>query len=382
MQFKENRLAVLYYPPHISNTYGRYWAWMHRVVLAHSGSMKPRAGSYTDPWGSELDPIMNLPKLEHTDVSLQALLDERASELYQYAVGVRRRIYMMWSGGIDSTGVLTAFLRNLTVSQQEIITVVYSASSIEENPVYWNNHIKDKLTTLDFDNFVITQDFLKAQGIVLTGDPGDALFGPSSVMYADLLLDNKHLKKFKDSTNLIAFAIEKRAQDLIKQHNLVGIGKWYVSKVTDNLLEVNPAGVETIADWWWWHYINLKWETSIWRPFIRSKRDYHESFDQTTIDEFVTNTFFNTAKFHSWSYSNRHRFILNNDISTHKHEIKKYIYDYDRNRDYLQNKTKQASFPPVDIKKFPSYVNWAWQGQVMNPELEAKMVDVLEQYKG
>ena len=380
MNFKQNRLVVLYQPPPISNRYGRYWAWMHRVVLAHMGSMKPRSGSYHDPWASELDPVMQLPELKYINDSLSDIMDDRAVELFQHARSTGRRIYIMWSGGIDSTSVLTAFLKN--ISDYSILTVVYSEDSITENPSYWQNYILGKLDTAYVHDFKVSEEFFQRQGIVLTGDPADALFGPSMGMYSGLIASGKHQENFLDHTNLIAFAIERYGQQFIRDNDMQGFGRWYSTKVTNNLLEVKPADVTSVADWWWWHYINLKWETSIWRPLVRCKSSHSESLSEHTIADFVASTFFNTARFQQWSYSNRHRFIINNDVSTHKHEIKKYIYDFDHNDEYFNGKTKTMSLLNRNLKQFPVFVNWDWSSQPHGTEIEQEIVAKLEDYSG
>lgn len=382
MTFENNRIVILQDPPVIQNKYGRYWSYMHKVVFAHMGVMRPRCGSYKDPWNSKIDPVMALPELTHIPDCLEDLFDARAIELFNTAKLQNKRIYMMWSGGIDSTAVLVSFLRNLSESDLKILTVVLTQQSVDENPEFYQHHVHGKLDTLDYYDFHLGEEFLSTN-IVLTGDPGDCIFGPSVGMYADFIPDGKHLRSFKDSTNLIAFSIEKRSQHVIKKFDLQGFGKWYVQKVTDNLIEVNPAGVETLADWWWWHYVNLKWETSIWRPLVRRKYNYlDQPLTDQTINSFVQNTFFNTSKFHQWSYTNLKN-LVGSDIKNHKRGPKQYIYDFDRNRAYFENKTKLESVPARDnLVTKPAYWNWHWQGQYLTPELEQTIVDVLEQYKG
>jgi hypothetical protein len=382
MNFENNRIVILQNPTAIQNVYGRYWSYMHRVVFAHMGVMRPRSGSYSDPWNSRLDPVMALPELKHIPDCLSDLFDQRALELFAKAKEENKRIYMMWSGGIDSTAVLVSFLRNLSNADLGILTVVLTQESIDENPNFYTQHIAGKLDTLDYYNFHLGEEFLSSN-IVLTGDPGDCIFGPSVGMYAHLMHDKKHLKSFKDSANLIAFSIEKRSQNVIKQAQLQGFGLWYTKKVTENLLEVNPEGVETLADWWWWHYVNLKWETSIWRPLVRRKYNYlDQPLTEHTINNFVRNTFFNTDRFHQWSYTNL-RTLVGNDIKNHKRGPKQYIFEFDKNTTYFENKTKMESVPARDnIANKPAYWNWQWQGQYLNPELEESIVETLEQYKG
>ena len=68
---------------------------MHRVVFGSMGSMKPRSGSYNDPWHSQLNPAMNLPELRQIPDRLSDLLDHRAIELFQVAKSQHKGIYIM-----------------------------------------------------------------------------------------------------------------------------------------------------------------------------------------------------------------------------------------------------------------------------------------------
>ena len=382
MDLSQNRISTLFHPKPVANIYGKYWSVVHLSILAHTGLMKARSGTYSDPWESQSDPIFDLPPLIYINDKLHDLMDARAVEIINIARQSGRRLYVMWSGGIDSTAVLTSILKHLPHNDADLLTVVMSQGSVDENPYFFFNYINDKIKTIEFTLFEITNDFLKNKGIVITGDPGDALMGPSLPMYSELVPTGKHLDPFIDNQDYIINSIEQPNLKLIKLAAIDGFGQWYVQKVTDNLLEVKPDGVESIADWWWWHYINLKWEASIWRPLLRRKTNFNEPLEISVIHDFVTNTFFNTDKFQQWSYSNRHRFIVNNDVETHKADLKKYIFEFDKNEEYFNNKVKVQSLPPRIFWEFPIFVNWDWTAYKASSSVEQLMVNKLEEYKG
>jgi hypothetical protein len=237
-------------------------------------------------------------------------------------------------------------------------------------------------------NYVVNEENIKKY-MVLHGDPGDCLFGPSTAMFANLVPTGDHNKPFKDNTSIIANSIDRNSLRIIKNLGVDGFGKWYTNKITENLLEVAPDGVETISDWWWWHYYNFKWEFSIWRYVLRRKTDGYEtqSLSDQSIDDIVKHTFFNTDKFQQWSYSNL-RSHIGADLSTHKHLAKQYIYELDRNDMYFTHKTKTESIPvynqgSIIPARKPILWDRNWTGYYDDyPHLRLACIDCLESYKG
>ena len=218
-----------------------------------------------------------------------------------------------------------------------------------------------------------------------------SLFGPSFSMYRDYVASGQHLKPFKSNTRLISEPIHRYGQPFIKKFMAQGFETWYVQKITKNLMEVKPDGVETVADWWWWHYINFKWEFSIWRSLLRRKalNAEKESLTRDQIEFFVKNTFYNTDRFQLWSYSNLKNHINGYDITSHKREIKNYIYEFDKNAVYRDYKTKVMSIPIYDhsfyyeVRK-PFLIGNDWVGYHDNehPELVEVCRQHLEDFRG
>jgi hypothetical protein len=195
---------------------------------------------------------------------------------------------------------------------------------------------------------LITNDFLE-QNMLLHGDPADCLLGPSIMMYEKLMVDGRHLLPFKDHVDLIAKSIDSKKISLIKQLAIPGFSRWYAEKITNNLLEVAPENVRTVADWWWWHYFNFKWQFSLMRPFVRRKVDgaEHDPIYTANLQGYLDTAFFNTARFQQWSYSNLHT-LIGNSIANHKKQAKEYIFELDKNQTYLDYKVKTESMPIYD----------------------------------
>jgi len=373
----------------IQNKFGRYWNTTRYAVPAVT-DLKARTGRFNTPWNTELDPLFKLPELRFIPDRLSDIMDERAIELNAIAKSTNRKIMIMWSGGIDSTAVLTSFIKNLSTQDLENVTVVLSGESIIENPVYFEKYIHNKIKFIPYLKYCLDRTTLDTC-INLNGDPADALFGPSFSMYRQYVHDGTHLKPFRFNTRLISEPILRYGEPFIKKFMCPGFDTWYVQKITKNLLEVAPEGVETISDWWWWHYVNFKWEFSIWRSLLRRKAlsAEAESFTREQIEFFVKTTFYNTERFQLWSYSNLRNHISGNDASSHKREIKNYICEFDSNTVYRDQKTKVMSIPIYDhsfyydVRK-PFLIGNDWIGYHDNehPELVEICRQHLEDFRG
>ena len=106
-------------------------------LLVGTRDFKARIGTFNDPWGSQISPLYSAPPLKFINDSLADLADRRAIELIKNAKDTNRNIIVMWSGGIDSTFVLTAILKNISEADQELITVLLTTHSISDNPDFY-----------------------------------------------------------------------------------------------------------------------------------------------------------------------------------------------------------------------------------------------------
>jgi hypothetical protein len=257
-----------------------------------------------------------------------------------------------------------------------------------ENYNFFQTQISKKINCVSWLTVNFTNEFFE-KNIILHGDPGDCLFGPSISMYESLMHDRKHLESYKNHLDYIAKTIEERNKEAVLQFNVPGIGKWYSERITANLEEVAPDGIKNVADWWWWHYINFNWQYSLMRPFFRRKTDGSELVATTreNIQSYCENSFFNTARFQQWSYSNL-PYHVGNDRKNHKKQAKDYIYNLDSNDIYRAHKTKIESVPAYDDNAYvstkrPLLWDKDWIGYHSEyPDLTESCILQLEKFRG
>lgn len=384
---KSNSTLVLRTYSPIKNIKGRYWVGI-RSMLFGSSDVRSRIGTFNNPWLAESSIIHKPPPLIYINDKLKDLVDARAIELNDYAKKNNKRILIQWSGGIDSTLVLSAFIKNISAADLSNVAVILTLNSIIENYDFYRTQIAGKISCVNWLDIEITDEVLR-NNLILHGDPADCLFGPSISMYGPLIADKRHLEPFKDNINLIAKTIDLPKFDVINKFQLQGFGRWYAEKITENILEVKPDNITSIADWWWWHYFNFKWEFSLSRPFQRRRTLGNENTGLSTdlINEFFYTAFFNTHRFQQWSYSNL-PYLVGNDVKNHKREAKQYIYELDQNQKYLTHKVKVESVPIYDQGlalnlRRPIMWDQNWKGYHTDyPKLVHTCVSKLEQYKG
>ena len=380
-QFKHSRHVRMSSPiltKDINNIYGKYWNSIKHAVFGMS-EIRARMGSLPTPWGASSGALFTLPPFISTNDRLCDLIDARAVEIIQEATKSNKRIELLYSGGIDSTLVLAALIKNSSQDQLSNITVLMTPSGIFENYNFYVNFIHNKIQCEPYHRVRVSNDYLN-KTILLHGDPGDCLFGPSIAMFEKMIPSGDHLRPWKDNLDIIVANIEIRAK---KSKGMPeGFSQWYTDKITNNLLEVQPPDVDSIADWWWWHYYNFKWEFSIWRPFFRLRADPKEPITAANIESYVRNTFFNTDKFQQWSWSNLQTHVPS--IKDHKIQAKQYIFELDGDLEYFNHKIKIDSAPRFwENAIHPMYYDNDWVGHYLTESgVKETALHLLENYKG
>ena len=364
------------------NPYANCWRALS-LMLVGIADLRSRIGTFTTPWGAPSNSLYAAPKFKFINDRLDDLLNIRALEVFKKAKDQKKKIAVFWSGGIDSTLVLTAFLKNISLADQKNIIVVCNTNSILENFNFYSKYISNKLECLHYNQLEVNSDFLDKH-ILLHGDPGDCLFGPSSPMYRYFINRGEHLQPWRNHLDRMAELLEP-----VKAHGIhaPGFGRWYVDKITRNLEESGQADyVSTIADWWWWTYYNFKWEFSCQRPFFFLRKNLQSSFKQDSLKFYAENVFYNDEKLQQWSYSNLKKHA-SADWAQHKQEAKKYIHDFDKNLTYYQYKSKTDARPSnYELRsntQTPFYYDQNWVGyNYEQNNLETISTILLEKYKG
>jgi hypothetical protein len=365
------------------NSPAYHWISLHPNFIVGMADLRARAGTFTTPWNATSPYRCALPELTAEHRSLSELMDIRGQEIYNNAKESNRKIMVMWSGGIDSTSIIVSLLKAIpAVEQKDMLVICLSPDSVLENLNFYRQYISNKIPVVHRLNVDLNNEFLD-QYILLHGDPGDALFGPSSGKYKHLMDLNKHLLPYRDNIDLL--------YGCLSSNEFPETGPWIVDKIVANLDEVKPDNVKTIADWFWWQYVNFKWEGSLWRPFHSAsmRKNQQEAITETNSRYYLDNVFFNADYFLQWSHTNLDR-LFPGGPESHKHEVKQYIFNFNHDHAYQKYKTKIISMPlnlvngiEKNFYQQSAFYDSNWIGYTLDdPELYNQTLDLLLQYNG
>lgn len=273
--------------------------------------------------------LFPMPKLRPFSKTYEELCDARASELLARADSLDVKIYVSWSGGIDSTLVLISLLKQATPKQKERLVVILSEESITENPRFWEDHIHGKLQV---DSAVLFSYRLGTNDILVDGEHNDQLFG--SDMVAKLI-------------NKFGAGVLHKPYSRDTFFSLFGAGlpdtsttNFYLD-LFERLMAASPTPITTNFLYLWWINFALKWQVVHLRRLLHvAPRNVHIMTQEYLDTRYVH--FFGTEDFQMWSLTNPDKRIKDR-WDTYKWPAKDVIYDYTKDSEYRDHKTKRGS---------------------------------------
>jgi hypothetical protein len=241
------------------------------------------------------------PKAEQ--LTVDELCEHRVQEIIKAANG--RKIAVSWSGGIDSTSVLCAFMDVLPASE---ITVVMNQKSIDEYPAFYSKYIEGKMPVMTMHEWLVEDTLSKAIAdgyIIVTGEIGDQMFG--SIKYME----------YEDQA------------DLMKPWETVlsGLSTQTVD-LYQTLVDACPVKMTTVKMFWWWFNYVIKYQGVQLRMMI--------SAPDTRLND--------NAEWNNWClYTDQEIRYPGTDPLQYKKPLKDYILAYTNDQDYYANKGKVRS---------------------------------------
>jgi hypothetical protein len=241
--------------------------------------------------------------------TLDYAMEQRVIKLLQR----EQKINIMWSGGIDSTALLTAFLKHTTNLDQ--LRVMYSPWSTYEHPEYLDFLKKfNGIELVDFSGTTYLDS--KFDGIFVLGDGGDELLASVDESFIDAYgINSLH-------TSWIDFFYAKTSDSALiefcqKHFTLAG------------------RPIETVLQARWWFYTCFKS-----RSVLSNKVNL--LFDRSHIDINDLQGFYDCNEFENYIYWNIED-CIQDSYSTWKKILKDYAYKFDGLSSWHKNKIKHSS---------------------------------------
>lgn len=271
------------------------------------GQITDRTNTFAGRYKTIVDPIPELPS--NFNKSFSDIASERSTEL----LSTGKEIIVSWSGGIDATYALVSLLKNCSDTSQ--ITVSMNYFSIVENDYFYLNYIKNKLKVIaptDYYPRIIPTE----NQIFVTGDQIPQIFGFSFVSFSD----SKH-------ESWISWVLSKF--DSKEKAN------WFLSNIKP-WLDKSPVEIKTVFDFMWWLCFSVRWNNNRFKPLR-----WNSSYDKNIFENNIK-PFFRTTDFEIWSMLN-HDKKIKNDAPSFKYIMKEEIFEFDKNENYLNQKTSERS---------------------------------------
>jgi len=234
---------------------------------------------------------------------------------------------VLWSGGIDSTNVVAAIIKNLPKSDFENITIACNPISVWENPYFYYNFIEPNFKTVD-SRWTLTNECIEFNNYLFNGEPGDQLFTCCSIVS-----NQPKDYPFQPLTDELLF-------DFICSRTDKKFAAWFHQFFVDNVKSVGIP-LNTLHDAVWWSQFNFNWVGVKMRALhygdwakLKNARVY--------FDKFIH--WYDSVDYQRWSMVNNivgEKFGSN--FSDIKLAAKKYIYNIDKNTYYKDYKTKMRS---------------------------------------
>jgi hypothetical protein len=260
----------------------------------------------------------------------------------------------MFSGGIDSTLIMAALIKNLSVEELKNIVVCFNAQTLIENPVFCKRYIFDKFTTLDSSSN--KYDDLIEQGYCpITGDEGDSIFG--TMMGHDIFQNySYYVDNVSSESRVYLDSIRNKVtsadvhwsayKDLIIQqfgsNGDLEFGRSLYEKFAKNI-NSSSIPIQSLHDFYWWIIFNIKYVNCATRITLMLNDRLHckDVFENWAVN------WFNTDDYQRWSMvNNNNGEKIELSTATYKMAARKYIYDLDHNDWYFYFKLKIGSLGP------------------------------------
>jgi hypothetical protein len=281
------------------------------------------------PW--QLEPTSYpVPSMPARPVTFESAADNFGLTVCQ-DLECGKQVYLMWSGGIDSTVVAVSILKYIKPSHRCNLHVVLSDFSKHENPIFYHKFLK-QFNQIDIGNFDPANINL-ANSIILDGEGGDQIFGSSSA--------NRFFSQYPEKIMLPW----RQNLDSIRSywHNPDVPGFWeHFLGLVQFTIDQNTVPVETCFDFFWWANFNFKLDATLIRHTLRLSDNVDDSnfkyFAQTVMRRFYTH-----EGIQQWSMSAGATDKINTAKKTVKWAGRKYIYEFDHNEYYFREKRKEFS---------------------------------------
>jgi hypothetical protein len=310
----------------------------HNNASAHVGFV-PRTGVNNFPFRQQLTNLTHTSMPDYDcnfNLTWNEITDQRARQIEKRMWEENKKIVVLWSGGIDSTCIMSAILKNFDPISRSQVVVACTLDSVVENPVFYTKHILPNFKTIDTNHFIdkilpASTDILMVEGFgadTLTMSMTPSLDVHMAIKNSNLLTQDWK----KNPDELIAYLAQ-----VTKNKNFA---TWYYERTQENI-ESTGLPIETYFDFLWWMGFNCdyqSWAVHNWFFSCQHLKLNWSELNNKTIG------WYRTDHYQLWALKNIGPNIKHGStLGSFKKHPKQYIYNYDGNEYYWRYKTKVNS---------------------------------------
>jgi hypothetical protein len=267
-----------------------------------------------DRTGTANNPIKWANIRSWTPPAVKSSIDEAMYSIVQRLSDNNEKINVFWSGGIDSTAIVSAFLKNLQNKDQ--LRIVYSPWSYYEHPEYLNFLKKfDQVELIDQSGETYLD--LDLDGFFISGDSGDEMHASIDESFLNQYGYDCLTSSWKD------FFYQKNSND-----QFIDFCEKYFSQAGFDVKNVLEAR--------WFFYATCKVD-SIFRaqtiPFLIANKN-----KTVSIRNIIG--FFNCDEYEQYIYWNINNIMPSANYSSWKQMLKDFCFEFDGLEDWYRTKTK------------------------------------------
>lgn len=278
--------------------------------------------------------LFPIPKFRPLSKTFEEICNERAAQVLSDAEKLSTTMYVMYSGGIDSTCLLVSLLKQATPEQKANIVVLLSRESIAENPRFYDEHIRGKLrvgSSISFPERIGEDCYL------LSAEHNDMVMGSEKIGKMMTLYDPERIHRPYSRDDIAGLFAAILGGDLPMAH-------FYVD-LFERIRDVSPVPIISNMDFLWWTNFVIKWQSCFhYILLFTPARNAHNVTQEYLDKRFIS--FFNTEEFQLWSMNNPDKRIKST-WKSYKWICKDIIYEYTKDTEYRDHKTKKGSLLPL-----------------------------------
>jgi hypothetical protein len=344
--------SVDLFHPEKSNMYNKFaeevpgfnlFQYMFQVFSADV-SIMDRTNSIKTPISSKIIDCCQLPEYDPAfSLDFAEVCQNRARWLLDHSKNTNRKIVVMYSGGVDSSLVLSSFIMAGTSEElKNNIIVLLTNTSINENPTFYRNQILRKFTLES--GFAFQQFSGNPKYIIVSGEGSDQLFG-SVAVHRHVLQRGIGIISATPTTDLMIELIDQQVKDQNKSGRIV--------EIFNRVVNSAPININTVIKYYWWLNFTLKWQN----VYMRGVGYSAIKFRSTVKIEDNYFTFFHSPDFQKWVMCNSDQ-LIGETWASYKWKAKEVIYSVNPDANYRDNKVKFGSLGRiVQGKQLPKCID-------------------------